>query len=227
MIDLYELAGADQTIRFSPYCWRIRMAMAHKGVKARILPWHFGDKKLPGGSKQVPVMVDDGKVLVDSTAIAFHLEHKYANGPSLFGGEGGEAHALFIIAWVDTVLQPALLPLVAPEMIGLVKPEVQPVFREAREQRMGMSFDAARAQRQALLAKARDVLAPLRKVLESEVFLGGGEPSYADYAVFGSFQWVRCATGIEILEEDDPVAAWRERMLDLFGDLARGAKVAA
>ena len=30
---LYDLAGADSTVRFSPYCWRIRMALLHDGVR--------------------------------------------------------------------------------------------------------------------------------------------------------------------------------------------------
>jgi glutathione S-transferase len=227
MIDFYELAGADPSIRFSPYCWRIRMALAHKGVRARILPWHFGDRKLPGGNKQVPVMVDDGEVIADSTAIAMHLEHKYHSGPSLFGGEGGEAHARFIIAWTDIVLHAALLPVAAPALIRLVKPDMQPHFREAREKRMGMSFEAARDNRAALIEKASAAMAPLRHVLKHSAFLGGEEPSYADYTVFGAFQWLRCAGNIEVLADGDPIGAWREEMLDLFGDLARGAKMAA
>jgi glutathione S-transferase len=227
MIDLYELAGADPAVRFSPYCWRIRMALAHKGVKARMLPWHFGDKKLPAGKKQVPVLVDDGEVISDSTAIAFHLEQKYMNGPSLFGGEGGEAHARFIIAWTDTVLAPAMLPVVAPDLLKLVKPDAQPAFRDIRERRMGMSFEEALERRDAMIAAAQPVMAPLRRVLRDDAFLGGEEPSYADYTVFGTFQWIRCASDVEVLPAEDPIHAWRDRMLDLFGDFARSARRAA
>jgi glutathione S-transferase len=227
MIDLYELAGADPSIRFSPYCWRIRMALAHKGVRARLLPWHFGDKKLPGGNKQVPVMVDDGTVIADSTAIALHLENKYHSGPSLFGGEGGEAHARFIIAWTDSVLHGVLLPVVTPALLGLVKPDMRQQFRESREKRMGMTIEAARTSQAALIEKASAAMAPLRQVLKHNPFLGGEEPSYADYTVFGAFQWIRCASNIEVLAAGDPIGTWRDSMLDLFGDLARGAKLAA
>jgi glutathione S-transferase len=227
MIELYELAGTDPSIRFSPYCWRVRMALAHKGVSARLLPWHFGDKKLPGGVRQVPVLVDGGEVIVDSTAIARHLEHKYPNGPSLFGGDGGEAHVRFVVAWADGVLIPTLLPIVAPNLLRLVQPAAQAGFREARERRMGMTFEAAARDRELLVAGARAALAPLRSVLNDYEFLGGEEPSYADYAVFGPFQWMRCAGTADILAQEDPIVEWRERMLDLFGDLARGASLAA
>ena len=31
-MELYELAGADPARVFSPFCWRIRMALAAKGL---------------------------------------------------------------------------------------------------------------------------------------------------------------------------------------------------
>jgi glutathione S-transferase len=66
-----------------------------------------------------------------------------------------------------------------------------------------------------------EVLAPLRLTLRSKQFLGGAEPSYADYAVFSVFQWAYTTSAFELVESDDPVAAWRERMFDLYAGLAR------
>lgn len=227
MIELYELAGADPAIRFSPYCWRVRMALAHKGLTAHMVPWHFGDRNLPGGNKQVPVLVDDGEVIADSTAIALYLENRYHNGPSLFGGESGEAHIRFIIAWTDRVLNRALLPVLAPDIEKLLRPDQKEQFRQTREARMGMSFADAEARRDSLVATLRGVVTPVRGVLDHSAFLGGTEPSYADYSVFGSFQWARCVSDTEILAQDDPVLAWRERMLDLFDEYARRTERAA
>ena len=45
MKKLYELAGADENRRFSPYCWRVRMALAHKRLEVESLPWHFTEKE--------------------------------------------------------------------------------------------------------------------------------------------------------------------------------------
>jgi len=226
MMKLYELAGRDDAVRFSPYCWRIRMALAHKGLWAETIGWHFGEPGLPNGYKQVPVLVDDGEAIGDSTAIALHLEDSYQNGPSLFGGEVGLAHARFIVAWVDNVLQPALLPLVAPAVLKQVKSSAEAQFRAAREKRLGMSIEAAAQEQEMHLPAAQAALVPLRAALAGADFLGGDEPTYADYAVFGAFQWARCAGGPEMLAEDDPVYAWRERMLDLFDGLAREAETA-
>ena len=64
-------------------------------------------------------------------------------------------------------------------------------------------------------------LFPVRKVLELNPFLGGKSASFSDYTMFGAFMWARITSSFDILEEDDPIADWRERMLDLFSGLAR------
>ena len=51
--------------------------------------------------------------------------------------------------------------------------------------------------------------------------------AYADYAVFGFFMWARCTSTLELLAADDPVAGWRERLLDAHGGLARQAPLAS
>jgi glutathione S-transferase len=41
---LYDLAGAQPERRFSPYCWRIRLALAHKNLPVETIPWRFTEK---------------------------------------------------------------------------------------------------------------------------------------------------------------------------------------
>ena len=93
-ITLYDLAGVEADRRFSPFCWRTRMALAHKGLEVETVPWRFTEKdRLPqpnGG--RVPVIVDGGQVVHDSSAISEHLENRYPDRPSLFGSEIGRAH---------------------------------------------------------------------------------------------------------------------------------------
>ncbi len=229
LIELYDLAGRDPELRFSPYCWRARMAMAHKGLEPHTVPWRFSEASLlPGAphNRQVPVIVDDGAVVADSTAIAYHLEERHTNGPSLFGGVGGEAHARFIIAWADTVLAPAMFPFAAWYVFSQLHPADQAYFRQSREVRLGTTLEAARDAAPERLAGLRAVLTPLRRMLASQDFAGGEEPSYADYALFGCFQWLRCVGVPDVLEEADPVTAWRGVMLELFDGLAGRALVA-
>ena len=61
---------------------------------------------------------------------------------------------------------------------------------------------------------------PMRETLRAQPFLSGETAAYADYAVFGSFQWARSVSDFKLLENDDPVYAWRDRMLNLFDGLA-------
>src|SRR3546814_3011337 len=66
-LTLYELAGADSRLRFSPHCWKVRMALAHKGVEARLIPWRFSESEAIAFSNQrlVPILVHDGQVITD------------------------------------------------------------------------------------------------------------------------------------------------------------------
>jgi hypothetical protein len=38
---LYNLAGAKDDRRYSHYCWRRRMALAHKGLPVKAILWRF------------------------------------------------------------------------------------------------------------------------------------------------------------------------------------------
>ena len=44
MIRLYELCASDPDLVFSPYCWRIRLALAHKRLPFESVPITFMDK---------------------------------------------------------------------------------------------------------------------------------------------------------------------------------------
>ena len=90
---LYDLAGTDPKLRFSPYCWRAKFALAHKGLPVETIPWRFSEKNIIAfsGSERVPVLLDGDKTIPDSWAIACYLENAYPDRPSLFGGAAGRA----------------------------------------------------------------------------------------------------------------------------------------
>jgi hypothetical protein len=70
----------------------------------------------------------------------------------------------------------------------------------------------------------RKSLDPLRLTLRTQAFLGGATANYADYIVFGAFQWARVVSPFKLLMEDDPVHARRERLLDAFDGMARTSR---
>jgi glutathione S-transferase len=222
-ITLYDLAGAEAERRFSPFCWRTKMALAHKGLEVETVPWRFTEKdRLPQpNAGRVPVIVDGGTVVHDSTAIADYLESRYAERPSLFGGDAGRALTRFIQNWTETVLQPGLVGFVVLDIWRHSAPQDQPYFRQSREERFGRSLEHVVENREARLPAFRESLTPLRRTVERQPFLGGEAPLYVDYVVFGAFQWARAISDFELLAADDPVSAWRGRLLDAFGAFAR------
>jgi glutathione S-transferase len=225
-IVMYDLAGADPALRFSPYCWRIRMALAHKGLAVETVPWRFTEKAVLAfsGQGRVPVIRDGDAVVSDSWSIAEYLEATYPDRPSLFGGATGRAHARFINSWADGVMLGGIVPLIVRDLLDVVDPKDRTYFRESREARFGMSLEAVQQGRETRVADFRaSLLLPVRLVLGRQKWLGGDTPSYADHIIFGTLQWPRCVSRFELVAADDPIAAWRERMLDLFDRLARKA----
>jgi glutathione S-transferase len=219
---MYDLAGADPALRFSPYCWRSRLALAHKGLEVETIPWRFTETETIAFSGQglVPVLVEDGTVVSDSWAIACWLEERYPDRPSLFGGATGQAVTRFVNSWADSVLHPWIARMVVRDILDVIQPEHQPYFRASREKRFGITLEAFVAEREALLPEFRKALQPVRLTLRGQDWLAGEAPGYADYIVFGAFQWARCASPFQLLETDDPVHGWRGRMLGLFDGLA-------
>uniref|UniRef100_UPI002091905F hypothetical protein n=1 Tax=Acinetobacter baumannii TaxID=470 RepID=UPI002091905F len=59
-------------------------------------------------------------VVADSWAIAEHLERRYGDRPSLFGGPVGHGLCRFVNSFVDRVLIPKLVPLLMIDVIGIV-----------------------------------------------------------------------------------------------------------
>ena len=223
-LTLYELDGRDGH-RFSPYCWRILMALEHKRLTYERVPMRFTDRACiaASGQDRVPVLADDGHIVSDSWTIAGDLEDRYGDRPSLFGCAIGRGEALFLNRWVDLVVHAALRMVVIPDVWEHVHADDSIWFKADRERMLGMSFEAVRAGQALALERFQGLLQPLRAVLADQPYLCGEAPAYGDYILFGTFQWARCSSPVTLLTPDDPVAAWRRRMLALFDGFAAAA----
>ena len=226
-ITFYDLCGRDAK-RFSPYGWRTRMALAHKGLSYDLELVKFTEKhKLEfSGQKLVPVIVDGDRVVNDSWAIAEYLEDSYPDRPSLFGGPAGRGKAKAINAFVNTTIQPLLGPLIIADILEHVDPADREYFDSSRQQRFGRPLAEVQADRDSRLEGFRKALEPYRVVVKDQAFVGGAAPSYADYVLFGTLQWARCTSPYGVVAQDDPIHAWFERVLDLHAGLARGEPAA-
>jgi glutathione S-transferase len=220
-IRLFELCGADPKRVFSPFCWRSRMALAHKGLAFESVPWRFTEQSALAFAKhdKVPVLVDGERVVVESFDIAKHLDAAYPAAPSLLHG-APDAYR-FIGAWTDTVLHAGIAGLIVSDIPAVLDEADRAYFIASREKRYGKTLAEVTAGRDDRLPAFRASLLPLRHALRGRDFLGGAAPDYGDHTVFGGFMWARAVSPLELLAADDPVHAWRERMLDLFGGMAR------
>lgn len=222
---LYDLAGADPALRFSPFCWRTRMALAHKDLTVETIPWRFTetDRIAFSGQGLVPVLVDGDRTLHDFWAIAEYLEDAYPHRPSLFGGPEAQAVTRFVNGWTDSILHPWIARMVVRDVLDCLAAEDAGYFRASREARFATTLEAFVAPREASLTAFRKDLQPVRLALRGQAFLAGEAPAYADYIVFGAFMWARAVSPFRLLEADDPVHAWRGRMLAMFDGLAANA----
>ncbi len=220
---LYQLDGRDG-YRFSPFSWRTRLAVAHKGLEADLRDVKFSDRSpiAASGQERVPVLVDGDTWISDSWAIAEYLEDKFPEAPSLFGGESGRALARFVNSWADAVFHAGIFGQVARDLLDHVHADDVDFFRQSREARVGMTLEEFQAGRDAKLKDFQYSLMPVRLTVRKQAFLGGEAPNYADYIVFGGFQWMRCASPHKVLDADDPINAWFDRVAALYDGL--GAK---
>src|SRR3546814_14569692 len=116
-ITFFDLCGRDAK-RFSPYGWRTRMALAHKGLDYDLEIVKFTEKhKLAfSGQALVPVIRDGERTVNDSWAIAEYLEDAYPDRPSLFGTAAGRGMAKALNGFVNATVQPLLGPLIIADV---------------------------------------------------------------------------------------------------------------
>ena len=78
-LQLYDLAGAELERRFSPYCWRVKLALMHKALPFDTIPWRFTDKDMIAfsgqgqGQGRVPVIRDGEPCLRDNSGAETEL----------------------------------------------------------------------------------------------------------------------------------------------------------
>jgi len=207
LFDLTTRHGA----RPSPFCWRAKLALKHKGLLHDEKACHYSDiRSIGDGSfRTVPVMQDGGVFVGGSLNIAEYLEKTYPDTPTLFPDDPHHRYAKFVEAWVDTSLQPQIFHTLAYDIFLLMPDAEQPYFRKTREARLGMTLEEARDLAPSKLPAAQASFLPLRRRLQEQPFLCGDAPAYADYIAYGALKWQRLCCDRELLSDAaDPIHAW-------------------
>ncbi|NDA08140.1 MAG: glutathione S-transferase family protein [Alphaproteobacteria bacterium] len=202
---LFELISTNG-LALSPWCWHVRMAMAHKGINAEIIQGGFTQKaQLEAlGGKSYPLL-------------------KASDDPALFpGGESGQTHYRFLHRYVQTIVLPTLAKMIMMDIPDLLEGEDRAYFVSSREARFGKPLAEVCAGREEMRPTLQLQLDPFRKAMESGGFVNGSAPAMSDYLLFGILQWARVSSAFQLLEDNDVITSWMETMLDLFDGLGRG-----
>jgi glutathione S-transferase len=218
---MYERIGHEGR-RPSPFSWRIRYALAHKGVPIEFRHVRFADvETIRGLSGQhfVPIVTDGDRVIHDSWNIACYLEDRFPEHPSLFGGSGGRGLARLVNHWADTVLGVAIRRLIATQFILCLDPGDRDYYRSSREAAFGCTLEEYCADRARWLAEFAAVTAPLERTLQEQPYFGGAEAGYADYVLFSMFQYARLGCPDEFVAEGTALRRWRDGLVQAFDGL--------
>jgi glutathione S-transferase len=226
---LYELV-LDNGCSASPYVWRIRYALAHKGLSCETVPLGFTEisRSFSGRFKTVPVLEHGDSMLAESWDIAEHLDRAFPGRPALFSGPAELAMVRLTDAWLSADILRKMFFVYVLDIHNAARPEDRAYFRRTREEWLkGKTLEEATAGRASRLPALRDALTPMRAHLSRFPYLGGGAPNYADYIALGLFLWVASVSTLPMLAHDDTLRSWVDRGFDLYGGLGRDPRMHA
>ena len=224
-ITLYDLQLASGCT-ISPFVWATKYALAHKGFDIDIVPGGFTGilDRTGGKSERLPVIVDDGEVVLDSWLIAEYLDRKYPDRPTLIGDPGIKPLTEFLEGWLwRTAIGPWFQAFIV-DYRDRSLPQDHQYVTESRERMLGgRKLEEVSIEGKAKLAQVPPTLEPFRQLLRQNKWLGGEQPNYADFRALSTFLWCASVAATPPLTEDDPLRDWIDRGFDLYGGLGRHA----
>ena len=219
---LYDLSD-------SPFCLKARICLQLKGVPFRRVTLTVGRRRElrrlnPLG--KVPVLVQAGDTVIDSSRIARHLEARHPDPPLIPAAPEARAYAALLEEWADEALysivgafkslnpenrSAALANTVAEMSSGLLRPLVgRLLLRDLRRRyaAWGYTTDALGY----FEDRMREHLATLTTLLDGKAYLLGRAPSLADVAVFAQLTWMQRYAERRLLDRAPVVVGWLERL---------------
>jgi glutathione S-transferase len=190
---------------FSTNVERVALALAHKGLEVESVEIEYADRSPVievSGQGLVPVIVDEGEVVADSTAILRHLERRYPEPPLFFADPARRAELDVFLEWFNQVWKTA--PNAIEDELQRTEPDRDRIAAESLRMREWLELFEG-------LLEGRDYLL--------------GQFSAADCAAFPFLQYAELPPEPAdderfhaILDEHQPsgghprLAAWIERM---------------
>ncbi|HVB78535.1 MAG TPA: glutathione S-transferase family protein [Candidatus Binataceae bacterium] len=185
----------------SPFCSKVRKILDYKGLDYQVVEVDYVERKeliAASGQIMVPALrledIRDGagvqggavETLVDSDRIAIRLE-ELCPEPTILPARSRGLH-LALTRYIDSQVEEALFFAAVPdevEYFGRQGADRLALFRFIRERKYGPGFcERMEREREANLARVREVLAPFEMALEHGAFLFGAA-GLADFALYG------------------------------------------
>ncbi len=203
---------------YSPFAAKVRKCLELKGLAFEVVNVPYADRRalvaLTGGTMQIPVMEDGGRVMDESARITAYLDERYP--PSL----REDPLAVVIEGWADNVLEDMAFRLAAPgihdrmaDMEG--RADAPALFRLIKERKFGPGcLGAWRAAERSLADRVLALLRPLGELIAERPFLLGSDPSLADAAVYGQLFMLELALPGFVKREVPAMSGWYRRIAD-------------
>jgi glutathione S-transferase len=174
-----------------------------------------------GRSERLPVIVDDGRWVLDSWTIAEYLDATYPERPTLIPHPSVAVLTKFLDGWLwRTVIAPWFRCYIK-DYRDLSHARDHEYVTRSREVFLGCTIEEAHVGREQRIPLVPPLLEPLRVLLAETPWLGGSTPNYADYRALAVFLWLASVATLPPLTADDPLRDWLDRGFDLHGGLGR------
>jgi glutathione S-transferase len=203
---LYERAGLEGRSP-SPICWRVRIALAQKGIDHERIQISFADvDKLQAatGAREVPVLKIAEDLIVGSDDIAAALDrlddsHRLRSPSS---------DALLMSCQGD--LMDRIDRLVAPDVLRLLVPGDSEIYQASREARFGHRFVELEEMRNVIELDLAFALGRLEKDLGERANFGANGPDWGDIAIYCHLLWIAVASSRSWPHLPANIEAWWE-----------------
>jgi glutathione S-transferase len=227
--------------RHSAFCEKVRLILSFKGLDHSLVEVTPGLGQLElfrlSGQRQVPVLVDGGEVIADSTVIALHLEERHPEPALLPREPRSRARVLLLEDWADSALssgcRQALVQAAAadPVLRGALLPETTPApLRRLVAALPGSVLSPVSEAVGEVLApcegrQLRRNLEQISALVEGATYLEGDRLSLADLAVAAQLTLLRfpasagaplAGRGVAGIADNpmlEPLFNWRDRIL--------------
>ncbi len=209
-IRLLDLLSEHPSVWWSPNTYNVRFCLHYKGLEFETQGVHYPQVKAvsqglglkstgQGMDYTLPVLVDsDGTVVRDSYEIVKYLDGKYPERPVL------DEHVDNWLVAIRKVGTP-LAPIAKGNVPSILDADDRKYFTTTRE------LGPAPADS---MQNAKAALQPIIDTLNRQMYLGGSEPTYADFFLASIFIWVKRGSEekFEELVSSTALTAWWQRV---------------